>query len=81
MNDMLLVQNSKSMQEILHATKAEAELSRQIASQSQHVAEQMHRILQATQEEAKMSRRVAIQSQRLSEEMKKDSVAMKTARQ
>lgn len=80
MNDLLLVQNGRSMQEILHATQAETELSRQIAGQSQHVAEQMHKILQSTQEEAKMSRIVALQSQRLSEEMKKDSVAMKTVR-
>ncbi|KAH7327541.1 hypothetical protein BKA65DRAFT_68732 [Rhexocercosporidium sp. MPI-PUGE-AT-0058] len=78
LNDLLLLQNSNSMQAILHATQSEAELSRQIASQSQQVAEQMHRILQATEKEAKNSGKIARQSQKLSEGMKKDSVAMKT---
>jgi len=75
---MLLLQNTKSMQDILFATQSEAELSRQIAVQSQGVAEQMHRILQATEKEARNSGKIARESQRLSEEMKRDSVAMKT---
>ncbi|KAH8743418.1 hypothetical protein BGZ57DRAFT_980425 [Hyaloscypha finlandica] len=78
LNDMLLLQNTKSMQDILFATQSEAELSRQIAAQSQGVAEQMHRILQATEKEARNSGKIARESQRLSEEMKRDSVAMKT---
>ena len=66
------------MQAILEATQGEAELSRQIAKQSQQLTEEMKKILEATQEETKMSRRVALQSQRLAEEMQVDSVAMKT---
>ncbi|KAI9766516.1 MAG: hypothetical protein M1840_006473 [Geoglossum simile] len=41
MSDRLLVQNSKAMQAILQATQAEVEASRQVAIQSQRLAEKM----------------------------------------
>jgi hypothetical protein len=41
MSDRLLVQNSKAMQSILQATQAEAEASREVALQSQRLAEEM----------------------------------------
>lgn len=43
MSDRLLVQNSAAMHAILRATQAEAAASRQIATQSQRLAEGMVR--------------------------------------
>lgn len=78
MSDQLLIQNSKTMQEILKATQGEAEQSLSIATETRHLTEEMTKILHATQQETEASRQLAAQSQRLTEEMMKDSVAMKT---
>ncbi|KAF2678699.1 hypothetical protein K458DRAFT_348121 [Lentithecium fluviatile CBS 122367] len=77
-SDQLLIQNSKTMQEILKATQAEAEQSLSIATQTRHLTEETTKILHATQQETKASYQLAAQSQRLTKEMMKDSGAMRT---
>ncbi|KEF53866.1 uncharacterized protein A1O9_10268 [Exophiala aquamarina CBS 119918] len=78
MNDRLLVQNSKAMQEILAASKEEAKQSRELAAQTQELTKEMNNILKANQDETAVLRRLAHQTHRLTEEMRKDSVSMKT---
>lgn len=80
MNDRLLVQNSKAMQDILAASKEEAKQSRELATQTQQLTKEMNNILKANQDETAVLRRLAHQTHRLTEEMRKDSVSMKTVR-
>jgi len=78
MNDRLLVQNSKAMQDILAASKEEAEQSRELAAHTQQLTKEMNNILKATQDKTAVLSRLAHQSHRLTEEMRNDSVSMKT---